>query len=311
MTDAMLPTTPPAPLSEESAKRQRSARAWQRFTKASSAPAPSGASAEARLGVLVAVPLRPAGTTPVTDAMLPTEPPASLSEESAETQRFAEASSAPAPSEASAEARLGALVDVPARPAGTTPVTDAVLPTEPLAPLSEESAEGQRFAEAPSDLGLATPSPSPTPAPMMSAASQRHIDHLSRLYLHGLKVTEKSMPLPARRHAGKWEPGVAPHTVGRDDFSAAAHLLRISHEEFRGTRACRERVGSPRPGLLTADGEMKFIGQHAKRLNNLGREGWFELPAHERLAIFNAYVRKGLPTAPSLHAGGAHDACLE
>ena len=111
------------------------------------------------------------------------------------------------------------------------------------------------------------------------------------------------MPLPARRHAGKWEPGVAPHTVGRDDFSAAAHLLRISHEEFRGTRACRERVGSPRPGLLTADGEMKFIGQHAKRLDNLGREGWFELPAHERLAIFNAYVRKGLSTAPSRYAG--------
>ena len=75
--------------------------------------------------------------------MLPTEPPASLSEESAKTQRFAKASSAPAPSEASAEARLGALVDVPERPAGTTPVTDAVLPTEPLAPLSEESAEGK------------------------------------------------------------------------------------------------------------------------------------------------------------------------
>ena len=33
---------------------------------------------------------------------------------------------------------------------------------------------------------------------------------------------------------------------------------------------------------------MKFIGQHAKRLNELGRAGWFELSAHERLAVAEA-----------------------
>ena len=55
--------------------------------------------------------------------------------------------------------------------------------------------------------------------------------------------------------------------------------------------------------MCTAGGELRFIGQHAKRLNTIGREGWFELPAHARLAIFNAHVRKGLPTAPSRYAG--------
>ena len=57
-------------------------------------------------------------------------------------------SSASAPSEASAETRLGVLADVSGRPAGTHPVADAMLPTTPPAPLSEESAKRQRSARA-------------------------------------------------------------------------------------------------------------------------------------------------------------------
>eukprot|EP00959_Pyramimonas_sp_CCMP1952_P166731 3484750-Pyramimonas_sp.AAC.1 len=111
------------------------------------------------------------------------------------------------------------------------------------------------------------------------------------------------MPLPDRQSTDAWEPGVAPHAIQRQDFSAAAHLLRVFLAEFKQTAACRERIGDPKPKLLTAAGERKFIGLHGKRLNLLAGGRWFEMGTQERLAFFNTYARRGMSTAPEKLAG--------
>eukprot|EP00959_Pyramimonas_sp_CCMP1952_P474975 9503951-Pyramimonas_sp.AAC.1 len=138
---------------------------------------------------------------------------------------------------------------------------------------------------------------------MVSEASRRHIAHVSQLYLHGLKVTDRSMPLLDRQRENVWVPDVAPHAIDRESFSAAAHLVRVFLGEFAKTTGFRERIADPKPRLLTAAGEGEFIGRHAKGLTKAAGGRWFQMTPQERLAIFDAYLRRGLSTAPARHAG--------
>jgi hypothetical protein len=200
-----------------------------------------------------------------------------------------------------AEAAAGEVADTFADaaepPSQTASALAAMLPDQP----TEETPKRPRLAETPHCLE--TPPPSPRLAPMLSEASQRHFAHVSQLYLHGGEVTDKSMPLPARQSTNAWEPGVSPHAIERQDFSAAAHLLRVFLGEFRRTKVYRERIGYPKPKLLTAEGETKFIGLHGTRLIKAAGGGWFRMTTHDRLAIFNTYLRRGMSTAPARDAG--------
>ena len=104
---------------------------------------------------------------------------------------------------------------------------------------------------------------------------------------------------------------MAPHTVDRTggDFSAASQLLRIFLDVFTQTLAVRERVADPKPKLLTAEGEGKFIGLHGKRLNELA--GGVVVKGTDEGSAF--YLQRVRPTG-IVHGAceacwGPHDAC--
>ena len=235
---------------------------------------------------------------PPVDAPKAAPPPASPG--------LAAAPAAALPRRAARQAPLFAASAVPRSPVAA-PKPAPPLASQGLAAASavagEDVPKRARLAEPTPNLDFDTPPVSPTPAPMLSEASRRHIAHVSQVYLHGLKVTDRSMPLPDRQQDNVWVPGVAPHAIDRDSFSATAHLVRVFLGEFAKTTAFRERIADPKPRVLTAAGEGEFIGRHAKGLSTAAGGRWFQMAPQERLAIFDAYLRRGLSTAPARHAG--------
>ncbi len=94
---------------------------------------------------------------------------------------------------------------------------------------------------------------------------------------------------------GAWR---APHGFADEEYSVVAHLLRVFLTEFVRTTACKERVGDPKPKVLTPGGELEFIGRHCKKLMDASGGRWFQMGARERMDVFAAYTRQGMSTAP-------------
>ena len=89
----------------------------------------------------------------------------------------------------------------------------------------------------------------------------------------------------------------------REDFSGAAHLLRIFLAHFRKTAAYRERLPDPKPKLLQSD--TQFISMHAKRLAEAAPGDWLTVSVPDRIRPFERYLRSGMSTAPIVDGRGS------